>query len=95
MAAGMAAGKVEGKAEGEAEGKVEGMRIQSRTTILRTLQFRFSLNEPQAEAITKDLAQIQDLAVLNQLIDHALGDFSLAEFLVRLDQFIKPSQPSA
>ena len=55
-----------------------------RQMLLRLLEWRFQLDEAQKAAYHQQVAQLNDLPLLTQLIDHLLAVQTLAEFDVKL-----------
>lgn len=73
---------------GIAQGKAEGIRENSIVNILRGLRIHFGISEEVAETVESKLAQIQDLAQLDELVERALRAFTLAEFLAYLEMLL-------
>ena len=91
-----------GRIKGHAEGMEVGMEVglekgleAQRQTLLRLLEWRFQLSEAQKKAYQKQLAQITDLQLLTQLIDHLLATQTLAEFDLNLLTYLSSAdEPS-
>ncbi len=85
----------EGRARGRAEGLEEGLERglerglekgleAQRQTLLRLLEWRFQLAETQKAAYQQQVARLNDLSLLTQLIDYLLAVQTLAEFDMKL-----------
>jgi hypothetical protein len=71
--------------EGVQRGFQQGIQQGIRQSVLNILRVRFNRSEEQLELLRQRLEQITDDELLKNLVDHALRDFSLEEFTVRLD----------
>ena len=80
---GMEKGLEKGLEEGMEKGLEKGLAAQ-RQTLLRLLEWRFPLAEAQKAAYHQQVARLNDLPLLTQLIDHLLAAQTLAEFDVKL-----------
>ena len=66
---------------------MEGIEAQRRT-VLRILQRRFTLSEEEQTTVAEQLATIADLAMLDQLVDHALDAVLLTDFKTKLQPYL-------
>jgi flagellar biosynthesis/type III secretory pathway protein FliH len=92
---GLAKGKEEGLQQGLQEGLQQGLQqgrseavSSQRRTILRILQRRFQLSNDDVVRFAEQLARINDLEQLAQLIDHALDVVVLTDFHTKLKQYL-------
>lgn len=85
-------GLKKGREEGREEGRKEGERQKSIDLILRLLRRRFQPTEETLETIAFQLAQIQQEAILSQLVDLALDVLVLPDFMTKL-QALLPATP--
>ena len=70
----------QGREQGIEQGIEQGKGIAQRQMLLRLLQWRFSLNEQEQKRYVLDLAQIDRLDHLTQLLDQLLTMPTAAEF---------------
>jgi len=89
---GIEEGIQEGIQEGIEQGQEQGAQVQ-RETILQILLTRFDTHPQQVEPLARQLEVISDLSKLKDLADHALRDFSLANFGARLSQMTAGQRP--
>ena len=80
---GLEKGLEKGLEEVRAEGLAKGLQAQ-RQILLRLLEWRFQLAEAQRVEYRQQVAQLNDLSLLTQLIDHLLAVQTLTEFDVKL-----------
>ena len=85
--------KEEGRAQGLERGLEKGLQAQ-RQTLLHLLDWRFHLSETQKAAYRQQIAQVSDLRLLSQLIDHLLAAQTLTEFDGNLLACLSPAQDS-
>ncbi|MFZ4662894.1 MAG: Rpn family recombination-promoting nuclease/putative transposase [Caldilineaceae bacterium] len=100
-------GLEEGEKKGRKEGRQEGRIEVRRETILQVLQVRFPpnpqlaatlpdpSNEELLQQITGDLAQIDDEAMLNQLVNRALTVVVLPDFATSVQALVPQKERSA
>ena len=84
----MAAERIE---KGIQQGLQRGQLGVARKTILRVLRARFHPTSKQEKQIAQTLEAIDELATLDELVDHAIQDFALPDFQTRLPGFTKGS----
>ncbi|MFN8491380.1 MAG: Rpn family recombination-promoting nuclease/putative transposase [Caldilineaceae bacterium] len=80
---GLAQGHEEGRAEGRAEALAEGVRVQ-RQTLLQILQWRFQLSDTERLSLTKQLAKLDNLQQLANLVNDALQATTFTDFVIKL-----------
>jgi predicted transposase/invertase (TIGR01784 family) len=83
MEEGRTKGHEEGRVEGRVEERAEAARIQ-RQTLLQVLQWRFQLSETEQASLMQQLAKINDLQQLAQLVNDALQSTALTDFVIKL-----------
>lgn len=88
-------GKEIGLKKGREEGRKEGERQKSIDLILRLLRRRFQPAEESLQSIAHQLAQIQQEAILSQLVDLALDVLVLPDFVSRLQALLPVTPDSA
>ena len=81
-------GLKKGREEGREEGRKEGERQKSIDLILRLLRRRFQPAEETLQSIAHQLAQIQQEAILSQLVDLALDVLVLPDFVSKLQALV-------
>ena len=73
------------------EGLTKGQRITLQTTILRLLTFHFTLNTEEQSLFAQQLATIEDVSALNELLNGLLTkDITLAKAQALIIQHIPP-----
>ncbi len=82
-AEGLEEGLERGLERGLEQGLEKGLEAQ-RQTLLRLLEWRFQFTEAQKAAYQQQVARLNDLSLLTQLIDYLLAVQTLAEFDVKL-----------
>ena len=80
---GLEQGLEQGLERGLEQGLERGLEAQ-RQTLLRLLEWRFQFTEAQKAAYQQQVARLNDLSLLTQLIDYLLAVQTLAEFDVKL-----------
>jgi len=81
-------GEAAGLVKGEAAGLVKGRVETQRQTIERLLQFRFELVEAEQLKLMQQVAQLQDLQQLDELVNTLLNKSSaLADFIGLLAEY--------
>lgn len=76
-------GLVQGHEEGRAEALAEGVRVQ-RQTLAQILQWRFQLSDAERLSLTKQLAKLDDLLQLANLVNDALQATAFTDFVIKL-----------
>lgn len=89
-------GKAAGVVEGEAVGLVKGRLETQRQTLERLLPFRFDLAEADQRQLVQQLAQLQDVQQLDELVNILLNkSAALADFTMLLAKYLLLNKPNA
>ena len=89
-------GKAAGVVEGEAVGLVKGRLETQRQTLERLLPFRFDLAEADQRQLVQQLAQLQDVQQLDELVNILLNkSAALADFTMLLATYLLLNKPNA
>lgn len=85
-------GEADGFVKGRAEGRAEAIQAQYET-LLQLLRFRFDLPETEYVRLAGQLAKLQELEQLNQLVNRLLNkEATFKDFITELARYLPPDQ---